>query len=656
MNENFLSDQTLRFIGESSKNNRYLTLPSYLSTLAFASLVYIKLQIYEYKSISWTFVFFPLLVSDFLMGYAKLYYLMKDYFSRSQYIVRSMYRTLDIIGSLLAKIGICLYLNHYEQIGSNPLRQNARTITGNYSSLVYSLIPLWVSVFFSLILRALCGGFLSEPIQFFFTDSSNRFRMFQNASATISHLSLFALLRGIQPLIIALQLDGVICENWSVVFSPFWMLTFSGIAVALIIIICAPYIHQRSPAALRESSYTLVFIFAVKIILFCTCSMICVIYLVQRLDFEFQFTSGKNISVLQIIIPIVTLYALLIVMHPVLSRAIERYDDMYAMLAHFNVNNVSGMVPNILNRRVHMAKLHSIIWLQQQSNSVYIKIEAEEAMRLCPESELPYCINILSNYSCTSLTTIEESIYLLNICTTERLKSREDRNFLHLEGLEMGERESSSFHSYQNNNININVDVDDLENRIGNNLVDIISRDSREDSLLGDVEMRLITSSNSSSLMDECRQDNVVTNPMYNDTNIVDLSVITQQHLKTNDSARESSNQERLDESSPRELEPSSPSLPFLDNCCVVCYGEDTGTVLMHCGHSVMCWTCARRVCKTSDTGAGASAGAGGRCPICRVSIDQLLKITRKHICLTDGRIVTLCDEGYRLLRPNNAS
>jgi len=231
---------------------------------------------------------------------------------------------IDIIGSLLAKVGVCLYFNYYEQLGSTPFVKSGDRVTGNYSSLVFALTPLWISVSISAVFRIASGSLFNEPQTQARTNS--RFHTLQNVAATGGPLIAFILLRGLQPLVIALQLDNVVRVNWSVVFAPIWMLTFSGIATAIIIIICAPYIHQRSPAALRESSYSLVFIFSIRILLFCTCSMIGVIYFIQRMDFEYHFQSGKNVSVLQVIIPVLILYSLLIVMHPVLSRAIERYD------------------------------------------------------------------------------------------------------------------------------------------------------------------------------------------------------------------------------------------------------------------------------------------------------------------------------------------
>ena len=156
------------------------------------------------------------------------------------------------------------------------------------------------------------------------------------------------------------------------------------------------------------------------------------------------------------------------------------------MLQQFNVDNTTEIVQNLASRRVQMAKINSVIWLQQNSNTIYTIIDGDDALRLCPEADLPYCINILSHSNCTSLTTIEESIYLLNLSSNER-QQQSPREVKRIES-ESSVASSSSVADYP------------LE----------VSNDAS--AITGDIEMNVLNVSSSTS---EASCDDSIVNPMF---------------------------------------------------------------------------------------------------------------------------------------------
>lgn len=81
-------------------------------------------------------------------------------------------------------------------------------------------------------------------------------------------------------------------------------------------------------------------------------------------------------------------------------------------------------------------------------------------------------------------------------------------------------------------------------------------------------------------------------------------------------------------------------------NTCVICMAESVDSVLLDCGHAILCWTCALVVAR----------GHRSQCPICRVSIHELFHISNdtqssNTISTRDGSIIKVSKEGFVVRR-----
>ena len=70
---------------------------------------------------------------------------------------------------------------------------------------------------------------------------------------------------------------------------------------------------------------------------------------------------------------------------------------------------------------------------------------------------------------------------------------------------------------------------------------------------------------------------------------------------------------------------------------CIICFARDTDSCLLECGHVIMCFPCAAMVAKQMPNA----------CPLCRVPIRYIVKITTPAFALKDGRMLAVSGEGY---------
>jgi hypothetical protein len=70
---------------------------------------------------------------------------------------------------------------------------------------------------------------------------------------------------------------------------------------------------------------------------------------------------------------------------------------------------------------------------------------------------------------------------------------------------------------------------------------------------------------------------------------------------------------------------------------CIICFSRDTDSCLLECGHVIMCFPCAAMVAKQMPNA----------CPLCRVPIRFVVRITTPPFRLSDGRTLAVSGEGY---------
>ena len=327
-------------------NNRWIIIPKYIGCILFSALLFGKIGYAGGNAMSWLYVFFPLFIIDVLSNYSNLFEIYKQYLSLNRNSVeagKSLTNLIDGIGQTLCHIGCCVYLSCNASNDRNILKSTQEVPMTGFLSLRYSLLGLWIATSVSLLLQIYLGIVVTTN----YRSNSCRFQM---RTIKVFKTCIFVTLRLVQPLLIALALDRVfVWDNWAIVFSPLWIISFAGIALALLIILCAPYIHANTAVSLRESASSLIFYCAVQMIIYSTCVLIVLIYVVQRLNYEYGYSNGQYTPVLQILLPVVTLYLLLLFYHRILLKAVDSYS-----VCETNTNNFDYTHLLSLNINLHI--------------------------------------------------------------------------------------------------------------------------------------------------------------------------------------------------------------------------------------------------------------------------------------------------------------
>jgi hypothetical protein len=235
-------------IGVSQPNrlSRWLPFPIHFLYLIFLIMLIIKLQFG--KDLPWISVFISLFVADLLNTLSKTYNFTKELYTRHwnhphtgtrdtqprENLFRLISSIIDAIGGFFGKFGVFIYI----ELTSKHIKPASLT-------LVKSLIPLFTMVVVSVILKLMSGPprLFGGPL---IGNHSGRWTTFLHPLLVFSY-------RGLQPLLIALQIDGIIFARWSIVFIPLWIMVFGGIGISVILITCAPYVHRTAPLPIRES-------------------------------------------------------------------------------------------------------------------------------------------------------------------------------------------------------------------------------------------------------------------------------------------------------------------------------------------------------------------------------------------------------------------
>lgn len=176
--------------------------PYILNSLFLFLLVY-KMQ-FAGSECSWMLVFAPFVAAD------------------AWTMVLRRNHSIDGAGSALTKIGACMYMSGYLPSFAGP---------------AILCLPLWTSLVFSTYYRCLLSSQFSSLIRTFYQ----------------------VIIRGVQPFLLALQLDGANAD-WVVVLTPAWTLLVICFSGALFLIYCAPVLRLHSLHSLQAEATILIFL------------------------------------------------------------------------------------------------------------------------------------------------------------------------------------------------------------------------------------------------------------------------------------------------------------------------------------------------------------------------------------------------------------
>jgi hypothetical protein len=192
----------------------------YIFNAVFLCLLVYKLQYAAGVACPWVLVLAPLLAADLWTGMLR----------RSH--------AVDCIGSALTTIGVCGYV-----MGLTPAFVGATTL----------FLPLWISLVMSTYYRC---AFSAK------TEFSILVRTFYHITC-----------RGVQPFLIALQLDGF-GADWMVIMTPTWTLLAVSFSGALFLVYCAPVIRLHSLQSLQIEATILIFLCCFYLLCFSLCGFL----------------------------------------------------------------------------------------------------------------------------------------------------------------------------------------------------------------------------------------------------------------------------------------------------------------------------------------------------------------------------------------------
>lgn len=213
------------------------------------------------------------------------------------------------------------------------------------NTLTMILLPAWICIILAISIKVYEHYVILPRLM-----TLNRLRQEYASPAWSSPfvLIMFTLIRGIQPLLISCQLDHSLERSWSVILSPLWIITFLGLAVALLLVSFLPYMnpHQSYVSSpLKVAGHKVGYLLAIQIALCSIWLFWSVLVIAERLDYhknsESDSTSttdggsseggpddnkGKDYSVTTIMTPIILIWITLVSTSPMLysfTRAFE---------------------------------------------------------------------------------------------------------------------------------------------------------------------------------------------------------------------------------------------------------------------------------------------------------------------------------------------
>ena len=165
--------------------------------------------------------------------------------------------------------------------------------------------------------------------------------------------------RALQPALVSAKLDGALDARWGLIFAPAWALLAALAGVAATLCNCAPVLSAGMPPRVRRRAVRLVSLCATQLLVLSGCTFLCLLRLSKRLDADEaaarrfhdrwdrrdcdQLISSSNVTTyeslcaplskdgprsptpLDILGPLILMYALLFILHPIVLRDSRRF-------------------------------------------------------------------------------------------------------------------------------------------------------------------------------------------------------------------------------------------------------------------------------------------------------------------------------------------
>jgi hypothetical protein len=168
--------------------------------------------------------------------------------------------------------------------------------------------------------------------------------------------------RALQPALVAAKLDGALHARWGLVFAPAWALLAALAGVAATLCNCAPVLSAGMPPRVRRRAVRLVSLCATQLLVLSGCTFLCLLKLSKRLDSDEaararyhdrydrrhcdDFLRMRTVNAtasyealcshlskdgptkptpLDILGPLILMYALLFILHPIVLRDSRRF-------------------------------------------------------------------------------------------------------------------------------------------------------------------------------------------------------------------------------------------------------------------------------------------------------------------------------------------
>ena len=484
---------------QNTQFSRYFISSSipYLFNAAFLILLLVRIQYNIY--LSWSLIFLPFFLADIWSGVQKL----KDLCAPNIPIwhprkTKATLHLFDCVGQISTKLAIFLFLN------------------GLFCKRVILMcVPLWTCAVCSAYYRCSCSH--------------------ESEFSMVLGLSYNIVCRGLQPLLIALEIDEHLKQPWMVVFTPTWtilILCFSG---ALFLAYCAPIIRLHALERLQTQATMLLLMCCVYLLSISCCGFLFVFWGAQRLDFIFGYSTGQRISFVEVLLPMIILQVLLSAIQPAITVQSRRFQLLS------QINNLIAETNNVESHNI-LNPLNEKIWLCRQagesSNRIYrTTMSAYARLGFRSNEEMLEALVLLAESQTQNSLSAEPSSLLLGASTLElsSLNSFGRGNY---------RRSYSSFEEVE------------VESRYKSNLI-----------------------------LNKSRSENEIRHQQNNKNNVLkplSYSALVNGSTENNSDFEIHSLSQRIYRFHADD-----------DSSCIICYTAEADTCFMSCGHGGMCLSCA---------------------------------------------------------------
>ena len=308
----------------------------------FSILLALKAQ-HIILQIPWAAIFLPVILSDISGIYQKVAEcrgFSKALCDGSKAIVfKQIAGCIDQVGGLLSIIGLCVLL---EFVGDRSLFTRGMEYFSRFL-LPLCLLPLWGSILVSTSLRLYIVTSMREDVKRTLTLSSSvRPSGFY---FNLSNMILQLIFRGLSPLLVTLRLSGTI-NDWSIVFTPLWILMFMGMPLGMFTIARAPTAHHNGSRDLQKHASQYMFAVGAHIILLDLAMLVSFIWLTQWLSTRSLhikssgFGNKDGFPAFFILSPLIVALAAFAMMRPMLLENAKNYQASRLNRTHTASNDI----------------------------------------------------------------------------------------------------------------------------------------------------------------------------------------------------------------------------------------------------------------------------------------------------------------------------